>query len=75
MAKIKEIVIWVLLTAFLVTTLSFVSEKRKQILYNEIDVYITDKTNNNFIEEDKIISLINDKGQKILGTSLDSKKS
>ncbi|MCK4663688.1 MAG: hypothetical protein KAT68_12530 [Bacteroidales bacterium] len=72
MRKIKEIVIWVLLISFLVTTLGFVSAKRKQILCNEVEVYIIDKTNNNFVEEDDIISLINDKGRKILGTSLDS---
>ena len=72
MKRFGNILIWVLILSYLIVALSFVSEKRKNIPCHNIDVLITDKTNNYFVEKDDVIALIYDKGEDIIGYSIDS---
>lgn len=70
--NIKEIFIWLSITAYLVIALSFVSEKESQIPCSSVDVAIIDNSHNHFIEEDDVISMIYNKGGKLLGYPIDS---
>ena len=70
--NIKEILIWVAIIAYLIIAFSFVSEKEEQIPCSSVDVAIIDNSHNHFIEEDDVISMIYDKGEKLLGYPIDS---
>ncbi|MCK5823023.1 MAG: hypothetical protein KAG95_03405 [Bacteroidales bacterium] len=70
--KIKEIIIWLSIITYLVIALSFVSEKEEQIHCSSVEVAIVDDSQNHFIKEDDVISMIYDKGGKLLGYPFDS---
>jgi len=72
MKFVKEILSWILITAYLIVVLGFVSEERKNIPCISVHVQIIDRTNNYFVEEDDIITAIYDKGEKMLGYPIDS---
>ncbi|MBE9466945.1 MAG: hypothetical protein IMY72_01335 [Bacteroidetes bacterium] len=70
--KIKEIITWLSIIIYMVIALSFVSEKEAQIPCSSVVVAIIDNSQNLFIEEDDVISMIYDKGGKVLGYPIDS---
>jgi cell division protein FtsQ len=70
--RVFEIASWIGIAAYLVLVLGFVSEKRKVIPCSNVNVNIIDKTNNYFVEEQDVISIIYDKGENLLGYPVDS---
>lgn len=72
MKRIVEILIWLGILAYLIIALGFVSGKRKQVPCMSVNVNIIDKTNNYFVEEEDVISLIYENEEKLLGYPIDS---
>jgi len=73
--KIKRIInifIWLILIAYLIIVLGFVSGKKSKILCHSIEVTILDSINNKFIENIDILSSLSDKGYKLSGYPIEN---
>ncbi|HAN20053.1 MAG: hypothetical protein A2X13_07185 [Bacteroidetes bacterium GWC2_33_15] len=67
MKIIKNIIIWVLLIAYVIAAMSFVTEQRKKIVCNDIKVFVVDAKYNAFITQSDIKDLLNKPGNTVLG--------
>lgn len=72
MSKIKIILPWFTLAVYLVVVLSFIAAKRNEIICTNIKVTITDNSSNFFIEEEDVLSLLSDKGEHLINSSIES---
>lgn len=72
MKHLKNIVPWLLVMLYLVLALGFISAQRKAVVCNKVEVNITDGTSNFFIEEQDVVKMLNDKGEKLVGQPIDA---
>jgi cell division protein FtsQ len=72
MKQLKNIAPWLILLLYVVLALSFISAQRKAVICNKVAVNITDGTSNFFIEEQDVIKMLNDKGEKLVGQPIDA---
>lgn len=72
MNKVKQILPWATIIIYIVVLLPLIGAKKKDIKCERINVRILDETNNFFIEEGDVLSMLNDKGEAIIGTSISS---
>jgi cell division protein FtsQ len=72
MNKFKKIVSWVLLLLYLVVMLSFTGAKKREVVCESVKIQVVDGTNNFFIEEKDVLSLLHDKREVLVGKELDS---
>lgn len=70
MNRAKKIAPWILILAYMLAILPLISAHRKQIKCEKIAVIIADGTQHFFVEEQNIISMLHDKGEKIIGESI-----
>jgi cell division protein FtsQ len=69
---IKEILIWVAILSYLIISFSFTEKAGNKIHCVQIDIIITDTTNNYFVEKDDILKLLEENKIRLLGKRLDS---
>lgn len=72
MKKIKTIVTWLGILAYLVLTIAFVERREERLLCNGIDVVISDSIRTGFIDEGDIIRLLDNNEFDIRGVELNS---
>jgi cell division protein FtsQ len=72
MKKLRTILPWVVLLAYITLAFTFVSGKRRAIMVDKITVNVSDKNNNNFVAERDIIKMLTDKNEHIVGANIDS---
>jgi cell division protein FtsQ len=70
MKKIGKIVIWILIAAWFVVIMGFVSGEADQVLCNRIDVNLTDTASNRFVTEFEIRTLLEDSDMQLQGYPL-----
>jgi len=71
MQIVKNILIWGILIAYLIVAMSFVTERRKQVVCNDIKVFLVDNTEHKFVTENEIKDLLNKKGKSVMGIKID----
>ena len=67
MRKIKEIILWASILLYLVFTLSFTGEKRRNTICSKMRVHIVDSLQDQFITEKGVENYIYDLDLKVLG--------
>ncbi len=67
MKRIIKISVWSLLLCGLIVTLGFVSKEQKAVPCTGIDIAIDHSTDNNFIDENDIRTILYDKGDSLVG--------
>ena len=71
MKKIKNILVWVFIIAYIAVSMSFVKEKRSQILCHDIKVDILDSLNNGFITVSDIEDYFHETDMNIIGAPIE----
>jgi len=66
----KNIVIWTFLIAYIVAIMSFVTDRTKKVLCNDIKVFVVDGENNAFVTQDDMKDLLNKPGNTVLGSPI-----
>jgi cell division protein FtsQ len=72
MKKIKQIAPWLMLALYFLVLLPLVGAKKKDIACESINVAISDNTNNYFVQEADVLSMLDDKGILLKGYAIDS---
>lgn len=72
MNKVKNIVIWLAIIAYLVVALSFVSKKQTEAYCKKIEVRVVDATDNHFINEADILKKFNENNISLISHQIDS---
>ncbi len=72
MKKLKNIAPWIIILLYIAILLPLIAAKKNEIKCSKIIVRILDETNNFFIEEGDVLSMLNDKGEKIIGEGINS---
>jgi cell division protein FtsQ len=67
MKRIKDIIIWTLVLAYLVIAISFMVEKRDALVCSKVEVRVKDSLKNEFVEEKYILNYLERKGIKLIG--------
>ncbi|MFW5943700.1 MAG: cell division protein FtsQ/DivIB [Bacteroidota bacterium] len=67
LSKIKYISLWLGILLYLVFSLSFTEEKRKNTICSEIRVQVVDSLSDRFVTDDNIKDFVHDLDMKILG--------
>jgi len=70
--KIKNIVIWLAIIAYLVVALSFVSKKQQDAYCKKIEVRVVDATENHFINEADVLKKFNENNISLISHQIDS---
>ncbi len=70
MKKVIKISIWALLLCGFIVTLGFVNSEQKAVPCKGIDIAIDHTTENNFIDESDIKTILYDKGDSLVGHAL-----
>ena len=70
MNKVKQILPWITILLYLAILLPLIGAKKHEIKCHSIVVRILDETNNFFIEETDVLSMLNDKGETIIGKEI-----
>lgn len=70
MSSAKKIVPWLMILLYLVAMLPLISAQRKQIVCETVTVNIVDDTHHFFVEEDNVLSMLDDKGEKVVGAPI-----
>ncbi len=68
----KNILVWSLVIAYIAVAMSFVKERRNQILCHDIKVTILDSLHNGFITENDIKDLFHETDMNVIGTPVTS---
>jgi len=68
MKKVINILIWLVIIAYFIVAMSFVNEKQKNILCNNIQVSITDSSINGFIKQSDIREFFHQSDMKVMGS-------
>lgn len=71
MKKLKNILVWFFLTAYLAVAMSFVKERRSKILCHDIKVEILDSAYNGFITATDIEDYFHETDMNVIGTSVE----
>lgn len=72
MNKVKDIIIWVVILAYLFIALGFTSERRATIPCSDVELIADDTLNNTFINRQDVLSIINRDYRQIIGYPIDS---
>jgi cell division protein FtsQ len=67
MKKLKILIIWLGVSAYLVFALGFVSKRYDELIYTDIRVNIPDSLTNRFISTEEIRNLLTGDGDRLLG--------
>ncbi len=65
--RIKYIILWVLVIAYLAVAFGFVAEKRQRLICNQVEVSILDSSRNAFISPNIVKNLLQKKGINLIG--------
>ena len=68
MVKIKNILIWIAIIAYIAVSMSFVNDRRNKILCNDIKVEILDSMHNGFITVSDIEDFLNETDMTVIGS-------
>jgi cell division protein FtsQ len=77
MKKLKDILIWVFVVAYLAVSMSFVTKKRRSVVCHSINVSIMDSSRNQFVTQSDIIEFLRQPEMHVVGnpiTSINTKK-
>jgi len=66
----KKIAPWLTIILYLVVVLSFIGAKKDKIKCKNVNVNIIDKTNNFFIEKKDVLTMLEDKGEELIGQNI-----
>lgn len=72
MSKLKKIAPWITILLYLAVMLPLIGAKKHDVKCQSIKVNILDETNNFFIEEADVLTMLRDKGEKIIGNDINS---
>ncbi|MEA2105745.1 MAG: hypothetical protein U9P82_03360 [Bacteroidota bacterium] len=72
MRKLKDILIWVFVVAYLAVSMSFVTKKRKLVVCHAINVTIIDSSRNQFVTQSDIIEFLRQPDMNVVGNSISS---
>ncbi len=72
MRQAKKIAPWLMILLYVVVLLGLVSAKRAQVVCRKVEVKIQDQTQNFFVEEADVLTLIQDKSEKIIGANIEA---
>ena len=72
MKKVKQIAPWLTILLYLAVMLPVIGAKKHDVKCQKIVVNILDETNNFFIEEGDVLTMLTDKGEKIIGNDINS---
>ncbi|MDY6800837.1 MAG: hypothetical protein SVU94_06405 [Bacteroidota bacterium] len=72
MKKLKDILIWVFVVAYLAVSMSFVTKKRKLVVCHSINVTIMDSSRNQFVTQSDIIEFLRQPDMNVVGNSISS---
>ncbi|NOZ47478.1 MAG: hypothetical protein GXO79_11955 [Chlorobi bacterium] len=67
MKRAKQIIILVVLIAYLVVVYGFINRENEKEVCKSINVSVVDKSENHFIQKNEVISLLNNKGANLIG--------
>ena len=70
MNKMKNILVWVLIIAYLSVAMSFIKEKRSKVLCSDIKVEILDSARNGFITVSDIKDFLHKSDMNVIGTPI-----
>jgi len=70
MKKLKDILIWVFVVAYLALSMSFVTKKRKLVVCHSINVTIMDSSRNQFVTQSDIIEFLRQPDMNVVGNSI-----
>jgi cell division protein FtsQ len=65
--RIRYIIIWTLVIAYVIVAFGFMAEKQNALVCNHVEVYLTDSLKNRFIEKETILNLLERRGIKLIG--------
>jgi cell division protein FtsQ len=69
--KMKNIIPWIALCLYMVVMLSFVSAKRRAVPCDNVAVNIANENSNLFVEEIDVVTMLDDKSERILGAPIE----
>ncbi len=72
MKQLKQILIWVLLIAYLVVSLGFVIESREKAICNKVNITISDEETNKLLNKNDISKILEKYKISIIGKPVDS---
>ncbi len=72
MRRIKAIVPWIMLMAYLMVALTFIAAKRKEVKCEKIAVHVKDGKQSLFIGEKDVLSILKKKKENIIGEPVES---
>jgi cell division protein FtsQ len=72
MKKLKSILVWILIVAYVAVAMSFVKERRNKILCHDIKVSILDSLHNGFITINDIEDFMHETDMNVIGTPVSS---
>ena len=70
MKIVKSILIWFFITAYLIVIFGFINKENDLEICKSIDISIVDASDNYFIEEDEVLTRLQNKGVYIIGEQL-----
>ncbi len=72
MTKLKQILPWVTIIVYILVLLPLIAAKKQEIKCKDVKVNVLDKTHNYFIEENDVITMLNDKKESLIGQPVNS---
>lgn len=72
MKIVKNIIIWTFIIAYLIVAMSFVNNKRKAVVCNNINVSIVDSLSNQFVTKSEMIEFLRQPELNVIGNSITS---
>lgn len=72
MKKVIKIAPWITIFIYMGVILTLVSAKKSEITCHKVQVNIQDETSNYFIEEADVLAMLKDRGEELIGTSVDA---
>ena len=70
MKLLKNILVWLFLSGYLIIAMGFANTRHEKILCNEINVIIADSLQNNFVNRERVVSVFEREEKEILGYPL-----
>ena len=67
MKRAKDIIIWTIILAYIGIAFGFIAEKHQALVCTRVDVHIVDSFKNSFIGENRIKTLLDRRGFKLIG--------
>jgi cell division protein FtsQ len=72
MKKFKNILIWILMAAYLAVSMSFIAKRRQSVVCHAINVAIVDSSRNQFVTQSEIIEFLRQPEMHVVGNPITS---